>query len=117
MTNTRLTDPEVLEWRFPVRLETFHIRRGSGGEGEHPGGEGVVRRMLFHEPMEINVLSGHRRVAPYGLDGGGAGLVGKNRVIRTDGSVTEFGAVLQTTVEPGDRFEIETPGGGGWSPS
>jgi len=116
MTNSRLTDPEVLEWRFPVQLEVFRVREGSGGGGTHRGGNGVVRRMLFNEAMQVNVLSGHRIVAPYGLDNGGAGQVGKNRVIRADGTVTEFGAVLQTTVASGDRFEIETPGGGGWSP-
>ncbi|MEM7092769.1 MAG: hydantoinase B/oxoprolinase family protein [Actinomycetota bacterium] len=116
MTNTRLTDPEILEWRFPVRLETFHIRRGSGGDGTHRGGDGVVRRLVFDEPMEINVLSGHRAVPPYALGNGEPGQVGENRVIRTDGSVTEFGAVLKTFVQPGDRFEIETPGGGGWAP-
>ena len=116
MTNTRLTDPEVLEWRFPVRLETFHIRRGSGGEGVHRGGDGVVRRVRFLEPMEVNVLSSHRAVPPYGLDAGEPGQVGINRVIRTDGSTTEFGAVVSVTVEPGDCFELETPGGGAWSP-
>ena len=116
MTNTRLTDPEVLEWRFPVRLETFHIRRGSGGQGVHRGGDGVVRRVRFLEPMEVNVLSSHRAVPPYGLDAGEPGQVGINRVIRADGAVTEFGAVASVMVEPGDCFELETPGGGAWSP-
>ena len=116
MTNSRLTDPEVLEWRFPVQLETFHVRAGSGGEGRHRGGDGVVRRMLFHEAFEVNVLSGHRSVAPYGLENGGDGAIGHNRVIRSDGSVEELPGVTQTTVAPGDRFEIETPGGGGWTP-
>ena len=116
MTNSRLTDPEVLEWRFPVQLETFHVRSGSGGSGQHPGGDGTVRRMLFHEAFEVNVLSGHREVRPYGLGNGGEGSTGHNRVIRKDGSVEELPGVTQTTVEPGDRFEIETPGGGGWSP-
>lgn len=114
MTNSRLTDPEVLEWRYPVHLETFHIRRGSGGAGEHRGGDGVVRRMRFDEAMEVNVLSGHRSVAPYGMAGGLSGAVGHNRKIAADGTVTEYGATAQTTVEPGDRFEIETPGGGGF---
>jgi len=113
MTNSRLTDPEVLEWRYPVILETFHVRPDSGGDGARRGGDGVVRRMRFEEAMEINVLSGHRRVPPYGAAGGGAGAVGHNRKIAVDGTVTEFAATLQTTVEPGDRFEIETPGGGG----
>lgn len=114
MTNSRLTDPEILEWRFPVRLETFHIRQGSGGAGEFRGGDGVVRRLRFDEAMEINVLSGHRVVPPYGVDGGEPGAIGHNRKITADGTVTEFGACAQTTVERGDRFEIETPGGGGF---
>jgi len=117
MTNSRLTDPEVLEWRYPVILETFHVRTGSGGDGARRGGDGVVRRMRFEEAMEINVLSGHRRVPPYGAAGGGDGAVGHNRKIAADGTVTEFGATLQTTVEPGDRFEIETPGGGAHGPT
>ncbi len=117
MTNSRLTDPEVLEWRYPVILETFHMRAGSGGEGARRGGDGVVRRMRFEEAMEINVLSGHRSVPPYGAAGGGAGAVGHNRKIAADGTITEFGATLQTTVEPGDCFEIETPGGGAHGPT
>jgi 5-oxoprolinase (ATP-hydrolysing) len=116
MTNSRLTDPEVLEWRYPVRLESFRIRRGSGGAGAHRGGDGVIRRVRFGEPMEVNVLSGHRRVPPYGMAGGEPGAVGHNRVIRADGTVTEFGATVTTTVEAGDVFEIETPGGGGYGP-
>lgn len=116
MTNARLTDPEILEWRFPVRLEEFRVREGSGGEGVHRGGDGVLRRIRFGEPMDLNVLSGHRRVAPYGLANGGPGAIGHNRVIRADGRVDEFGGVLKTTVEPGDCLELETPGGGGWAP-
>jgi len=114
MTNSRLTDPEVLEWRYPVRLETFHIRAGSGGRGAHRGGDGVVRRIRFDEEMEVNVLSGRREVPPYGMAGGEPGAVGHNRVIRTDGEVIEFPAAAKTVVEPGDIFEIETPGGGGF---
>jgi len=114
MTNSRLTDPEVLEWRYPVQLETFHIREGSGGAGARRGGHGVVRRIRFDEKMEVNVLSGRRKVPPYGMAGGEPGAVGHNRVIRADGSVTEFPASAKTVVEPGDAFEIETPGGGGF---
>ncbi len=114
MTNSRLTDPEVLEWRYPVVLETFHVRTGSGGAGSHRGGDGVVRRLRFEDSMEINVLAGHRRIPPYGAAGGASGAVGHTRKIGADGTVTEFGATAQTTVSPGDRFEIETPGGGGF---
>jgi len=117
MTNSRLTDPEVLEWRYPVVLETFHIRHGSGGNGAHRGGDGVVRRLRFNEAMEVNVLSGHRRVPPYGAAGALGGSVGHNRKISASGEITEFTASAQTTVEPGDRFEIETPGGGGFGRS
>ncbi len=116
MTNARLTDPEVLEWRHPVLLESFRIREGSGGAGAHRGGDGAVRRVRFGEAMEVNVLSSHRRVPPYGMAGGEAGAVGHNRVIRVDGTVEEFPASAQTTVEAGDVFEIETPGGGGFGP-
>ena len=114
MTNSRLTDPEILEWRLPVHLETFHLRTGSGGDGTHRGGDGVVRRIRFDEAMEVNLLTSHRRVPPYGMAGGEPGAIGINRVLRTDGSVEKLGGVDQTTVEPGDRIELQTPGGGGW---
>ena len=114
MTNSRLTDPEVLEWRFPVRLESFEIRQGSGGRGRHTGGDGVVRRVRFDDAMTVNVLSSRRVVAPYGVGGGEPGAVGRNRVIRTDGSVEELPGNAQVEVMPGDVFEIETPGGGGF---
>ncbi len=114
MTNSRLTDPEVLEWRFPVVLEDFRVREGSGGAGRHRGGDGVVRRLRFEEAMEVNVLAGRRAVPPYGAAGGEPGAVGHNRKIEADGTITEFPASMQTTVQPGDRFEIETPGGGGF---
>ena len=114
MTNTRLTDPEVLEWRFPVRVEDFHIRRGSGGQGRHRGGDGVVRRIRFLEPMTAAILSGHRRVPPYGLAGGEAGAVGCNRVERADGTVTELAGTGIVETRTGDVFVIETPGGGGF---
>ena len=114
MTNSRLTDPEVLEWRYPVRLESFEVRRGSGGAGINRGGDGVVRRVRFDEPMEVNILSSRRRVAPYGIQGGTDGATGRNLVIRSDGSVEEFGHTAQTSVEIGDAIEIHTPGGGGY---
>jgi 5-oxoprolinase (ATP-hydrolysing) len=114
MTNSRLTDPEVLEWRFPVLLETFHIRRGSGGGGAHRGGDGTVRRVRFTTPMQVNVLSSRRRVRPFGLLGGDPAEVGRNLVIRVDGTVEELPGNAQVEVGPGDRFEIRTPGGGGF---
>jgi len=114
MTNSRLTDPEVLEWRFPVLLESFEIRRGSGGRGRWRGGEGAVRRVRFLEPMTAAILSGHRLVRPHGMAGGEAGLPGRNYVERADGSRTELGPFDQTEMAAGDIFVIETPGGGGY---
>ncbi|MGE5202935.1 MAG: hydantoinase B/oxoprolinase family protein, partial [Acidobacteriota bacterium] len=113
MTNSRLTDPEVLEWRFPVLLESFAIRRGSGGAGRHRGGDGVVRRLRFREAMTAAILSGHRRIPPYGLAGGAPGAVGRNWVERVDGGREEFGATHAVEMQPGDVFVVETPGGGG----
>ncbi len=114
MTNTRLTDPEVLEWRFPVLLESFSIRHGSGGTGQWRGGDGAVRRLRFRAAMTAGILSNHRRVPPYGMAGGGDGAVGRNWVERTDGSRLEFGATEVVEMSPGDVFVIETPGGGGF---
>jgi 5-oxoprolinase (ATP-hydrolysing) len=114
MTNSRLTDPEVLEFRYPVILEDFRIREGSGGEGKWRGGDGVVRRIRFREPMTASLLANRRRVAPFGLQGGGAGALGKGRVERADGEVVELPATAEVVVEPGDVFVIETPGGGGF---
>ena len=114
MTNTRLTDPEVLEWRFPVLLESFAIRRGSGGQGRWKGGDGAVRRIRFLEPMTAAILSTHRIVPPYGLAGGAPGAVGRNWVERTNGTREEFGGTQVVEMKPGDVFVIETPGGGGY---
>jgi len=114
MTNSRLTDPEVLEWRFPVLLEDFRIRRGSGGQGRHRGGDGTVRRIRFLEPMTAAILSSHRKVAPFGAAGGGAGALGRNWVERADGSRLELSGTDKAEVGPGDVFVIETPGGGGY---
>jgi 5-oxoprolinase (ATP-hydrolysing) len=114
MTNSRLTDPEVLEWRFPVLLESFAIRRGSGGAGRHRGGDGTVRRMRFREAMTAAILSGHRRVPPYGLAGGSPGALGRNWVERADGRRESFGGTQAIEVGVGDVFVIETPGGGGY---
>ena len=114
MTNSRLTDPEVLEWRFPVRLESFEIRQGSGGRGRWRGGHGAVRRVRFLEPMTAAILSGHRRVRPQGMAGGEPGQPGCNFVIRADGRREELGPFAQAEMSAGDVFVIETPGGGGY---
>jgi 5-oxoprolinase (ATP-hydrolysing) len=114
MTNSRLTDPEVLEWRFPVLLESFRIRQGSGGQGRYKGGEGVERRIRFLEPMTAAILSNNRINRPFGLEGGGDALPGAARVERADGRVEELPATAKATMAPGDAFVIVTPGGGGY---
>jgi len=114
MTNSRLTDPEILETRLPVRLERFAIRRGSRGKGAHAGGDGVVRDVCFLEPMRANMLANRRRVAPKGLAGGSDALPGRNWVERADGSIEQLTATDAAEMQPGDRFVIETPGGGGF---
>jgi 5-oxoprolinase (ATP-hydrolysing) len=114
MTNSRLTDPEILERRFPVRLEAFAVRRASGGAGAHPGGDGAVRRLRFLAPMEAALLSTRRRHAPQGLNGGGAAACGSQRLIEPSGAVKELEGCFSIAVQPGDVIEIETPGGGGF---
>jgi 5-oxoprolinase (ATP-hydrolysing) len=116
MTNSRITDPEVLEWRFPVLLEEFSIRRGSGGAGRHRGGDGVVRRIRFLEPMTAAILSSHRRLPPFGLAGGKPGARGRNWVRRRDGTIEDLGGLAEIRVQAGDEVVIETPGGGGCGP-
>jgi 5-oxoprolinase (ATP-hydrolysing) len=114
MTNSRLTDPEILETRLPVRLDQFAIRRCSGGEGAHQGGDGVVRAISFLEPMRANILANRRRVPPKGIAGGGDAQLGRNWVERADGSAEMLSATAHAEVGPGDRFVIETPGGAGY---
>jgi len=114
MTNSRLTDPEILESRFPVSVESFSVRADSGGDGRWRGGDGAVRRIRFDEPMRVSLLSTHRRVAPYGLDGGGEGATGAARIERADGTVIELAATDAADVEAGDVLVVETPGGGGY---
>jgi 5-oxoprolinase (ATP-hydrolysing) len=114
MTNSRLTDPEVLEFRFPVRLESYAIRQGSGGEGRWRGGDGGVRRVRFLEPMTAGILSNGRIYPAYGMAGGQPGLPGINQVVRSDGSVQVLGHIGQVEMQVGDVFEIHTPGGGGF---
>jgi len=114
MTNSRLTDPEVLEWRFPVLLDAFSIRRGSGGRGRWRGGDGAVRRVRFLEAMTAAILSGHRRIPPYGMAGGEPGAIGRNRVERANGETIELEGCDRAEMQPEDVFVIETPGGGGY---
>jgi len=116
MTNSRLTDPEVLEWRFPVVLNEFSIRRGTGGNGKFHGGDGVVRRIRMLEDMTIAILSGHRVVSPPGFAGGGPGALGRTRILRADGTVEELRSADKREVGPGDTWLLETPGGGGYLP-
>ncbi|OLF73917.1 5-oxoprolinase [Maricaulis sp. W15] len=113
MTNSRMTDPEVLERRFPVRLEHHRIRENSGGKGAAPGGKGSVRRLTFLEPMEVALLSSRRVEHPFGLDGGGEAKSGRQRVIRVSGESEDLPGLFRIDVEAGDSVEIETPGGGG----
>lgn len=114
MTNSRMTDPEILEQRFPVLLERFAIRHGSGGAGAFAGGDGTVRRLRFREPVTATILANRRVVAPFGLDGGAAGAVARNRVERADGVVEQLPSSASVAMAAGDTFVIETPGGGGY---
>ncbi|MCP5364960.1 MAG: hydantoinase B/oxoprolinase family protein [Hyphomicrobiales bacterium] len=115
MTNTRLTDPEVLEWRFPVLLEDFSIRAESGGAGKFRGGNGVIRRLRFLKGMTAAIVSGHRRIPPFGLNGGQPGQCGRNTIIRADGRIDVLNGTDESVMAPGDVFMIETPGGGGFN--
>jgi 5-oxoprolinase (ATP-hydrolysing) len=117
MTNTRITDPEIMELRYPVRLERFAIRAGSGGEGKWTGGNGVIRQIRFLESVALTILSQHRKVIPYGSQGGKGGKRGKQYVIRADGKRVDLLGIDACEMENGDRFIIETPGGGGWGES
>ncbi|MDX2212013.1 MAG: hydantoinase B/oxoprolinase family protein [Oculatellaceae cyanobacterium bins.114] len=114
MTNSRLTDPEVLEWRFPVLVQEFAIRPHSGGQGQHKGGNGAIRRIQFREAMNAAILSGHRVIPPFGLAGGAPGAMGYNQVIRRDGTIEVLSSKAEVQMHPGDIFAIETPGGGGF---
>jgi 5-oxoprolinase (ATP-hydrolysing) len=114
MTNSRLTDPEVLEYRFPVLLEDFHIRLGSGGKGRWNAGDGTSRTIRFLRRMECAILSSHRKVRPFGMDGGEPGEVGRTLVRRLDGRVDELGGCDQTVLEAGEAVTVVTPTGGGF---
>ncbi len=114
MTNSRLTDPEILEWRFPVILDDFSIRKSSGGTGQHIGGDGVRRVIRFREPMHVSILSTHRQIAPAGLKGGGDAALGHNAVLRKDGTRETLDSLAECDAQAGDTIIIETPGGGGY---
>lgn len=114
MTNTAITDPEILEWRYPVRLERFEIRRGSGGDGEFRGGDGARRELLFLEPVQLSLLTQHRSAGPFGVAGGAPGEPGRQWLLRGDGRREQLTASDAKDLESGDRLLIETPGGGGW---
>jgi 5-oxoprolinase (ATP-hydrolysing) len=114
LTNSRLTDPEVLELRYPVILKRFAIRKGSGGKGLHDGGDGVIREVEFRQAMDAGILSTRRRTLPFGLAGGEPGSPGVNHVRRANGQVEVLGGCAMVRVSPGDAFMIETPGGGGF---
>ncbi len=114
MTNSRLTDPEVLESRFPVVLEDFHIRRGSGGKGKWRAGDGTMRRLRFRQRMDLALLTGHRRVPNFGMEGGEEGELGRNFVVRTGGRIEALQGCDQTVLEAGEAIVIVTPTGGGW---
>jgi 5-oxoprolinase (ATP-hydrolysing) len=114
MTNSRLTDPEVLEGRFPILVEQFSLRRGSGGNGHHRGGDGVIRRLRFRRSMTACILSNRRRVAPFGLAGGADGQCGRNAVERSGGQIEELPGTIKLQMADGDVLIIETPGGGGY---
>ena len=114
MTNTRITDPEVIEHRYPVRLHRFALRRGSGGPGRWRGGDGLVREIEFLAPLKLSILSQHRVSAPYGMAGGGEGAPGRQTLVAADGSRRELAGIDGCEVEAGDRLVLETPGGGGF---
>lgn len=114
MTNSRLTDIEVLEWRFPVRLEHFGIRQNSGGNGKHKGGDGAIRQLTFLEEMDLSILSTRRTTEPFGLEGGEPGASGRNQIVKADGTVQPLKGRAFVQMKPGDRFVIATPGGGGF---
>jgi 5-oxoprolinase (ATP-hydrolysing) len=109
-----MTDPEVVEWRLPVRVESFSIRHGSGGQGKFTGGDGVIRKIRFMEPMTATILSSHRQTEPYGIAGGKSGKKGKNRVLKKDGTIIKLAGNDEIAMSADDTFIIKTPGGGGY---
>ena len=117
MTNTRITDPEIFERRYPARLLEFSVRRGSGGAGKKRGGDGVVRRIEFLRPVTLSLLTQRRGPnPPYGSAGAKPGAIGRNHLQHADGTVVDLGGIIQFDVGTGDILKIETPGGGGYGP-
>jgi len=114
MTNTRITDPEILEYRYPIRVEQFSIRRNSGGDGKFHGGDGVIRKLTFLKEMELSMITQHRTVGAFGADGGDPGKPGSQKIIRKDGAIVELSSIDGTTVFAGDQLVLKTPGGGGF---
>ena len=114
MTNTAITDPEILEHRYPVRLKRFSVRANSGGRGRFPGGDGIVREIEFLQPVELSLLCQHRVIRPYGLEGGGSGRSGEQSLTRRSGEVEELAGIDGLSIEAGDTLTMKTPGGGGW---
>ena len=114
MTNTRLTDPEILEHRYPIFLQKFSLAEGTGGHGQWLGGDGVERVMKFRKPLELSVLTERRVLAPYGMAGGGPGRKGLNSLVTTDGRNLNLGGKCSVPVQAGDTFHLRTPGGGGY---
>jgi 5-oxoprolinase (ATP-hydrolysing) len=117
MTNTRITDPEIMELRYPVRVEEFSIRPNSGGAGKFRGGDGAVRKIRFLEPMTATIVASRRIFAPFGLNGGGNGANGEQWVERANGGIEVLAGSAEAKMQPGDAFVIKTPGGGGFSPA
>ena len=117
MTNSRLTDPEVLELQYPVLVEEFRIRHGSAGLGQWNGGEGAIRRIRFRQPMTVTILANHRIIPPFGLNGGSPGAVGRTFIVRANGQIEHLASCDQADVRSGDAVVVETPGGGGWGVS
>ena len=114
MTNTRITDPEIMELNYPVRLNRFEVREDSGGSGKYNGGDGIRRELEFTQPLTFTLLTQHRIIAPYGMEGGGPGKTGNQSLVRSNGNVEKLPGICSGEVEIGDRLLIETPGGGGY---
>jgi 5-oxoprolinase (ATP-hydrolysing) len=114
MTNTAITDPEIIERRYPVRVREFSLRRSSGGTGKWQGGDGLVREFEFLQPLTVSLLTQHRTTEPFGMSGGGAGQSGRQILIKADGSTTPLPSSATLRVQASERLRLETPGGGGW---